>query len=143
MVGVWIFAGTTDCALNCLLITAKIISFISCRKLLTLLLSLYCCARQCKTALFFRYDPRELDVVLREVVVMNARAEMYLRFIEKRIMVRILRSLQVSLLFIAKMTMCMNFKCQTNYIPKTAAPPRCRSVEMRTQGTILMKNVIM
>lgn len=36
----------------------------------------------------FRYDPRELDVVLREVVVMNARAEMYLRFIEKRIVVR-------------------------------------------------------
>ncbi|XP_068722014.1 conserved oligomeric Golgi complex subunit 4-like isoform X2 [Montipora capricornis] len=33
-----------------------------------------------------RYDPRELDVVLREVVVMNARAEMYLKFIEKRIM---------------------------------------------------------
>ncbi|XP_067054361.1 conserved oligomeric Golgi complex subunit 4-like [Acropora muricata] len=32
-----------------------------------------------------RYDPRELDVVLREVVVMNARAEMYLKFIEKRI----------------------------------------------------------
>lgn len=37
--------------------------------------------------LFFRYDPRELDVVLREVVVMNARAEMYLRFLEKRITV--------------------------------------------------------
>ena len=35
----------------------------------------------------FRYDPRELDVVLREVVVMNARAEMYLRFLEKRITV--------------------------------------------------------
>ena len=35
----------------------------------------------------FRYDPRELDVVLREVVVMNARAEMYLRFLEKRIVV--------------------------------------------------------
>ena len=35
----------------------------------------------------FRYDPRELDVVLREVVVMNARAEMYLRFLEKRIIV--------------------------------------------------------
>ena len=35
----------------------------------------------------FRYDPRELDVVLREVVVMNARAEMYLRFLEKRIAV--------------------------------------------------------
>ncbi|PFX33324.1 Conserved oligomeric Golgi complex subunit 4 [Stylophora pistillata] len=32
-----------------------------------------------------RYDPRELDVVLREVVVMNARAEMYLQFLEKRI----------------------------------------------------------
>lgn len=32
-----------------------------------------------------RYDPRELDVVLREVVVMNARGEMYLKFIEKRI----------------------------------------------------------
>ena len=40
----------------------------------------------------FRYDPRELDVVLREVVIMNARAEMYLRFIEKRIMVRVLIS---------------------------------------------------
>ncbi|KAM7432750.1 Golgi transport complex subunit 4 [Porites harrisoni] len=32
-----------------------------------------------------RYDPRELDVVLREVVIMNSRAEMYLKFIEKRI----------------------------------------------------------
>ena len=38
--------------------------------------------------LFFRYDPRELDVVLREVVIMNSRAEMYLKFIEKRISVR-------------------------------------------------------
>ena len=38
---------------------------------------------------FLRYDPRELDVVLREVVVMNARAEMYLQFLEKRITVRI------------------------------------------------------
>ena len=36
----------------------------------------------------FRYDPRELDVVLREVVIMNSRAEMYLKFIEKRISVR-------------------------------------------------------
>ena len=39
--------------------------------------------------MFLRYDPRELDVVLREVVVMNARAEMYLQFLEKRIAVRI------------------------------------------------------
>ena len=38
--------------------------------------------------MFFRYDPRELDVVLREVVIMNSRAEMYLKFIEKRISVR-------------------------------------------------------
>ena len=38
--------------------------------------------------LFFRYDPRELDVVLREVVIMNSRAEMYSKFIEKRISVR-------------------------------------------------------
>ena len=41
----------------------------------------------CFVLFFFRYDPRELDVVLREVVVMNARAEMYLRFLEKRISV--------------------------------------------------------
>ena len=41
----------------------------------------------------FRYDPRELDVVLREVVVMNARAEMYLRFLEKRIIVSYLMHL--------------------------------------------------
>ena len=42
-----------------------------------------------KLVVFLRYDPRELDVVLREVVVMNARAEMYLQFLEKRIAVRI------------------------------------------------------
>ena len=47
--------------------------------------------RELDVALFvviYRYDPRELDVVLREVVVMNARAELYLQFIEKRITVR-------------------------------------------------------
>lgn len=46
----------------------------------------------------FRYDPRELDVVLREVVVMNARAEMYLRFLEKRITVSHLKSFDVIIL---------------------------------------------
>ena len=48
-----------------------------------------CKSRSVNLCFIFRYDPRELDVVLREVVIMNARAEMYLRFIEKRIMVRV------------------------------------------------------
>ena len=50
----------------------------------------------------FRYDPRELDVVLREVVVMNARAEMYLRFLEKRIIVSYL----MHLIFLYVFTLC-------------------------------------
>ena len=49
---------------------------------------------------FLRYDPRELDVVLREVVVMNARAEMYLQFLEKRIAVRICTPLIFSQFFL-------------------------------------------
>ena len=49
----------------------------------------------CLFVCLFRYDPRELDVVLREVVVMNARAEMYLRFLEKRITVSHLKHLKI------------------------------------------------
>lgn len=48
----------------------------------------------------FRYDLREFDVVLREVVVMNVRAEVYLRFLEKRIIVSYLMYLIFFYVFI-------------------------------------------
>ena len=35
----------------------------------------------------YRYDPRELDVLLGEVVVMNSRTELYMKFLESRIKV--------------------------------------------------------
>ena len=57
---------------------------------------------------FLRYDPRELDVVLREVVVMNARAEMYLQFLEKRIAVRICTPL-ISLSSFCHFATCKKF----------------------------------
>ena len=59
----------------------------------------------------FRYDPRELDVVLREVVVMNARAEMYLRFLEKRIAVS--SSLYHLMLFIVLISLTLFISCMS------------------------------
>lgn len=55
----------------------------------------------------FRYDLREFDVVLREVVVMNVRAEMYLRFLEKRVIVSYLMYLSF---------FCFYFWCIFYYI---------------------------
>ena len=34
-----------------------------------------------------RYDPRELDSLLRELVLMNARTELYTRFLKRRVTV--------------------------------------------------------
>jgi len=59
-----------------------------------------------------RYDPRELDVVLREVVVMNARAEMYLRFLEKRITVSHNFKALKNLLILLSFTYLLSTACQ-------------------------------
>ena len=41
---------------------------------------------------YFRYDPKDLDILLSEVVLLNTRAELYLRFIKRRSAVSLIKN---------------------------------------------------